>query len=264
MPLYVADYLADTAHLSCEESGAYLALIMHYWRAGSLPQEDDRLARIVKLDLERWLCVRIPVAMLFQDCWRHKRIDAELSRAAEKSGKAKASANKRWTSEKATTSDTTAMRTHSEGTAEAMLSQSQSQSEGKEEKKEPREARSVAVASADAFNRFWDAYPEKVGKKPAAMAFLKVASEVEPILEGLAAYIRNKPADRSWLNPSTFINQRRWEDRPAQNSGAQNGQGQCGGSVGNAAGEWANIFDSQSQSGGFQEGAAPMRLLPAR
>jgi uncharacterized protein YdaU (DUF1376 family) len=37
MPLYVGDYIADTAHLSCAESGAYLHLIMHYWRAGSLP-----------------------------------------------------------------------------------------------------------------------------------------------------------------------------------------------------------------------------------
>lgn len=31
MPLYIGDFIADTAHLSAEETGAYILLIMHYW-----------------------------------------------------------------------------------------------------------------------------------------------------------------------------------------------------------------------------------------
>ena len=82
MPLYVADYLADTGHLSCEEHGAYLLLIMHYWRNGGLPTEDAELARICRLPLRKWAKLRETLARFFHDDWRHKRVDKELANAA--------------------------------------------------------------------------------------------------------------------------------------------------------------------------------------
>jgi len=118
MLLYVADYLSDTAHLNCEESGAYMALIMHYWRTGGLPDDDERLARIVKLPLMRWQCVRIALVPLFASEWRHKRIDKELAKASEKSAKAKISATKRW-KHKRKLDDALAMRTQCVGNANA-------------------------------------------------------------------------------------------------------------------------------------------------
>jgi hypothetical protein len=66
-----------------------------------------------------------------------------------------------------------------------------------------------------AFDRFWRAFPNKVGKPAAERAFRKVAGEIELILAGVVRYVRDKPCDRPWLNPSTFLNQRRWEDEPA-------------------------------------------------
>lgn len=53
MQLYIADYLADTMHLSAEEHGAYLLLMFNYWQTGK-PIPKNRLAKISRLTNERW------------------------------------------------------------------------------------------------------------------------------------------------------------------------------------------------------------------
>lgn len=82
MPLYVADYLADTAHLEAAESGAYLHLIMHYWINGGLPNDDRRLARIAKMADREWLKSKATIQDFFDDGWRHGRIEFEMTEAA--------------------------------------------------------------------------------------------------------------------------------------------------------------------------------------
>lgn len=84
MPLYVADYLGDTGHLSTLEHGAYMLLIMNYWQLGELPTNDEDLATIARLSLKDWLRMRAKISRLFQAGWRHKRIDAEIAAADKK------------------------------------------------------------------------------------------------------------------------------------------------------------------------------------
>lgn len=121
MPLYVADYRADTAHLNAAQHGAYLLLIMHYWQTGSLPIDEGALSRIACMTPAEWKRNRAPVAAFFNDNWIHKRIDAELARAADISSKRAASAKQRHSKSDANAEQ---LDTHARG-----LSQSQSQKE---------------------------------------------------------------------------------------------------------------------------------------
>src|SRR3982750_4820374 len=89
MPFYVADYLGDTEHLSTLQHGAYCLLLFSYWRRGNLPDDDQQLANITKMPLEDWLGHRPVLKALFYDGWKHKRVEAELRRQAEKAAKAR-------------------------------------------------------------------------------------------------------------------------------------------------------------------------------
>jgi uncharacterized protein YdaU (DUF1376 family) len=95
MPLYVADYRADTAHLSAAQHGAYLLLIMHYWTTGGLPKDDAAMARIACMSPAEWKRAYPVIYPFFEGDWTHKRIDAELARAADISRKRAASAKQR-------------------------------------------------------------------------------------------------------------------------------------------------------------------------
>ncbi|EQD26556.1 protein containing DUF1376, partial [mine drainage metagenome] len=84
MPFYIADYLADTTRLTTEQHGAYLLLIMDYWRNGPLPDDDLALANITRLNSQAWKKNRSAMVRMFQlseGSWCHKRIDEERSRA---------------------------------------------------------------------------------------------------------------------------------------------------------------------------------------
>ena len=81
MPLYIGDYLADTAHLNAAEHGAYLLLIMHYWQKGSLPDDDCKLASIARAFPEQWSSMKATISEFFDGGWKHPRIDAELAKS---------------------------------------------------------------------------------------------------------------------------------------------------------------------------------------
>lgn len=132
MPFYVGDYLRDTMHLTTEEHGAYLLLIMALWNAdGSLPE--SALAATARVTPRRWATLRKAMSPFFQiegETWSHRRVNRELGTAAEKSTKAKESARTRWGHAKAdanahATGDANA---HANADADAMRRQCSSQS----------------------------------------------------------------------------------------------------------------------------------------
>jgi hypothetical protein len=104
----------------------------------------------------------------------------------------------------------------------------------KEQKKEPRASALVDDGWPEDFReQFWNRYPHKVGK-PKALAKLEgirkraVLVPWHALMAGLDRYIRDKPPDRSWMNPETFLNGERWNDQPAQVSTGPPRNGQQG------------------------------------
>lgn len=84
MPLYVADYLADTAYLTTEHHGAYLLMLMAYWRNGPIPDNDAIIASITKQSSDAWSITRAVLEPFFQvsgGFWVHKRVEAEYDKA---------------------------------------------------------------------------------------------------------------------------------------------------------------------------------------
>ena len=65
MPLYIGDYLADTAYLTTEQHGAYLLLIMAYWRNGPPPDNDAILAGLTRLSPDAWSIARAVLEKYF-------------------------------------------------------------------------------------------------------------------------------------------------------------------------------------------------------
>src|ERR1700744_2520991 len=105
MALFIGDWAADTADLTCEEDGAYFRIVRHYWRRGAPPNDDKKLANIVGVTPERWRKIR-PAIIVFFDIsdgtWRHKRIEAEYAEALDRKARfvARASAGGKATAAK--------------------------------------------------------------------------------------------------------------------------------------------------------------------
>lgn len=85
MPLYITDYLGDTLHLTTEQHGAYILLIMACWkRGGSLPNDDAQLAGIAKMTPAVWRKSASILRAFFQSDGiqlYHKRVLRETEKA---------------------------------------------------------------------------------------------------------------------------------------------------------------------------------------
>lgn len=103
MPLYIGDYLADTTRLTTEQHGAYLLLLMDYWRNGPPPNDDATLAQITRLSPAAWKKARPSVLRFFTEVdgtLHQKRINHELQACQTRKdaavNKASQAAQARW------------------------------------------------------------------------------------------------------------------------------------------------------------------------
>jgi len=229
MPLYIGDYLADTMALNAQEHGAYLLLIMHYWRTGPLPDDDRALAAIARVERKAWVSDVGPVVREFftmiDGKLHQSRIDKERADAVHNSDKRRAAANTRWGKTKKQAeckTDANASAMHNECISPSPLPINPysplagDKSEFDLEPPEPGRVEKARELDRD-FAEFWAAYPRKEAKAKAQQAFAKArktASHAE-ILAGVRGWPWDgkltptadfRPLAASWLNG------RRWSD----------------------------------------------------
>jgi uncharacterized protein YdaU (DUF1376 family) len=172
IPIYVADYLADTGRLTTEQHGAYLLLIFDYWRNGALPDDDATLARVCRLSSDAWSMHSASLRSFFvkadDGLLHHKRIDAEIAKAqlnrAVSVIRAKKAAQARWGKDAPSIAP---------GTPQALLVQCPSPSPALKTKAisssddESPTARSLKdAAEVQALQDVFAYYLDRVGRKP--------------------------------------------------------------------------------------------------
>jgi uncharacterized protein YdaU (DUF1376 family) len=64
MTISVPDYIADTMHLSTEQHGAYLRLLMFIHAQGGLPTDEPGRARVAGLSASKWRAMRTTIMEL--------------------------------------------------------------------------------------------------------------------------------------------------------------------------------------------------------
>jgi len=89
MPVFISDYLTDTADLSLQEHGAYSMLLLHMWaRGGTLPLDHARLARFCRVDLDTWAGIWAAIEHYFirieGPAITQKRLASELLKARKR------------------------------------------------------------------------------------------------------------------------------------------------------------------------------------
>lgn len=223
MQFYVADYLADTTHLTAEEHGAYMLLLFSYWQTGK-PLRIDRLATVARIPNDRWASVAETLSEFFhvtETHWVQFRVEADLeavnskvvtaSNAGKASARAKALKKQQELNERSTGVDDPLQRNVNHIDTDTDTDKN---------------TKSSSPAADDLFPKFWKLYPNKKGKAAAEKAWkkLKVTDDLfNLIAQGLA----KQCSSQSWTkdggqfipHPSTWLNGKRWEDevKPTSN-----------------------------------------------
>jgi uncharacterized protein YdaU (DUF1376 family) len=221
MQLYVADYLGDTRHLTTEQHGAYLLLLMTMWRAdGRLPHDDKKLARITGCTASRWARIKGDVLDFFDvdgADLTHGRLMLELKKASEKSFQ-RAEAGKRGGEAKSRKDKDTPVANATDLPCHS--SDIRSQKEDKEPTV-PCPAKPDA-RETDLFLQGWAAYPSKGRERSKSKAktrpiwrdAAKAAGGQSRLLGAIQRYVRDDATHKGECGPPAFdrwLRDGRWE-----------------------------------------------------
>jgi uncharacterized protein YdaU (DUF1376 family) len=98
MPVFTDALIGDTTHLSTEQFGAYVLILLATWRNNgrALPDDDERMAHVCRAGVKRWRSKLRPAVSEFFDIsdgsWRQHRLEKEWERVTNLIAKRRASA----------------------------------------------------------------------------------------------------------------------------------------------------------------------------
>jgi uncharacterized protein YdaU (DUF1376 family) len=199
MQLYVSDYLADTAHLTAQQHGAYMLLLMNYWQRGkALDNSNERLSHVARLSPEEWIDAKPTLEEFFiveDNVWTHARVEDDLAKIREKSVKASFAGRRSVVAR---------------GLNERLTNAEQSLNHKEEDKEEDKD-----INKKELFVDFWNVYPIKVGKGAAQKAFEKAirTTDADIIIKGALRYKSDPNRVQAYTaHASTWLNAHRWLD----------------------------------------------------
>lgn len=217
MQLYVADYLGDTRHLTTEQHGAYLLLLMTMWRSdGVLSDDPAKLARIAGLTVSRWKKISDDVLAFFTPCeggLTQRRLAAELTIADEKSEKNAQSGRMGGRAK--------SLKDKKAQIANASLSPWPLEPEPEPTQKEDKLLSVTRTGGLD-FEGWWSDYPDAVAKPKARQAYVAAVAKIgganpDAVLrDGLMRSIgsaRWQDPTHTKPNPTRWLEEERWNDR---------------------------------------------------
>ena len=231
MPIFIGDYLADTMHLTTKEHGAYLLLLLAYWRRGAPLEDSSRsLAASTRTSAEEWAEMEGVIRGFFRAdtiegvrVLRHKRVDAEMKKSndikSERSKAGKAGVDKRWRDSKPIANAiANELQTDSKHHSKNIAHHHYSSKLKTPASPEPSDIDSFAEA-------VYAAYPRKVGKpnalKAIRRALIGISGEALLTSTRLFQEARRGQEEAFTPHPATWFHQKRYLDDPKTWRGAE-------------------------------------------
>ena len=214
---YPDDWLTGTRGMTMPECGLYWNICALMYAKNTATIERDEARKFFHCQwFDRLLDRLIAAGKFIEDGSKihHRRVEDELKRRRRSVEDASKAASRRW--EDASKVSGKAMNNKENGHADASDSAYAYNLQSSINNQQDTRASPRASVNGEAFDRWWEDYPEKVGKGAARKAFPKALAKtsLDQLIVGVERYKATKPRDRAWCNPATWLNEERWLDQP--------------------------------------------------